>query len=296
LSDARRLHDLSLSVAALSFEAVASDPVVLAGRVQKARSSTAQTAVAARMRELLGLADSPSPPEGDHSEAPQIHPQQVPYPFRVLPQVDGVFAGALSALEDVVSRELNARSENALIDDGQPWPNGNFHAAELASALDAARAALAGSASLIAARLSSLLDPRVTNLVPFLAGIPGLDCGLMMLEYTAHDAASEARSRAAPAGGQSAWVSLGIESHASLAAGSARRLGEQLADLRVLIASELLAAMRAFELSGRRPHGPGTVPLYHAAAAALPTGRHDRDFGADVQAVLEFLARTSNST
>ena len=54
-----------------------------------------------------------------------------PYPFRVLPQVDGVAHDALDHLDEVLRRELNARPENALIHDGRALPTGNFHAAEL---------------------------------------------------------------------------------------------------------------------------------------------------------------------
>ncbi len=191
--DARALHERWLEVAALSFEALDADPVVLDARVQAGRGARGQTAVAARMRELLAGA-----PFDPHAPDRLV---QDPYAFRVLPQVDGVANDALSALDDVVSRELNARPENALIHEGRAFPTGNFHAAELGAALDGLRAAFAHSSSLIAGRVSAILDPRMSGLNPFLAHDPGPDSGVMMLEYTAHAAAAEARSTGGADGG-----------------------------------------------------------------------------------------------
>jgi histidine ammonia-lyase len=274
--DARALMDAWLAVAALSFEALEADPVVLDARVQAALGGSGQAAVAARMRELLaGAALTPDAPD---------RLVQDPYPFRVLPQVDGVASDALRTLEQVVTRELNARPENALIDGDQALPSGNFHGAELGAALDSLRSALAQSGSLIAARVSALLDPRMTGLPPFLADNPGPDSGVMMLEYTAHSAAAEIRSLAVPVSTQSPWASLGVESHASLAATAARRTAEAIEALRLLIATELVVAVRALRVSGRTPAGDGSRRMFMMATRALPGGLEDRPFGRDVEA------------
>lgn len=279
--DARALQDASLVVAALSFEALEADPVVLDERVQMAHRVPGQVAVAERMRSLLaGATVVPEAPE---------RLVQDPYPFRVLPQVEGATDDALSALESVVSLELNARSENALIENGRALPTGNFHAAALGAALDSARAALAQSASLIAARVSALLDPRMTGLPPFLAGRPGPESGVMMLEYTAHAAAAEIRSLAGTMATQALWASLGVESHASLAATAARRTAESLAALWVLAAAELVVAVRAVCVSGRKPAGAGTSRLFELASAVLGTELEDRAFTRDVEAACGVL-------
>ncbi len=280
--DARALHERWLEVAALSFEALHADPVVLDPRVQAARGARGQAAVAERMRELLsGAPFDPLAPD---------RLVQDPYPFRVLPQVDGVANEALRTLEEVLRRELNARPENALIYDGQAFPTGNFHAAELGAALDALRAAFAHSSSLIAGRVSAILDPRMSGLEPFLAADPGPDSGHMMLEYTAHAAAAEARSLAAPMASQSVWASLGVESHASLAATAATRTAELLHAMDVLVATELVVAVRALRGAGREPAGAGVRALFDTVAEVVPAGSEDRRFGLDVEAARELLA------
>lgn len=283
--DGFELHDRWLAVAALSFEAMQADPVVLDRRVQDARGARGQAMVAARMRELLaGAAPAAS---ASHRVV------QDPYPFRVLPQVDGVSHDALLSLEDVVTRECNSRGENALIADGDALANGNFDAAELGAALDRLRAAFAGSASLIAARVSGLLDPRITGMTPFLAQRPGPDSGLMMLEYTANAAAAEARSLAMPMATQSVWASLGVETHASLAATAARRTAELLGAMEILIATELVVAVRALRLGDRTPAGHATSALFESAAQAITPSMVDRAFGRDIERAHKVLAEYS---
>jgi histidine ammonia-lyase len=283
--DARALQARWLEVAALSFEALDADPIVLDERVQAARGARGQARVAERMRELL--AGAPFDPR-----APDRLVQD-PYPFRVLPQVDGVADEALEQLEQVLARELNARPENALIYEGRALPTGNFHAAELGAALDSVRATFAHCASLIAGRVSALLDPRMSGLAPFLAAEPGPDSGHMMLEYTAHAAAAEVRSLAMPMAVQSVWASLGVESHASLAATAANRTDEMLRAFAVLVATELVVAVRALRIAGRTPAGAGVRALFEAAAAVLPEDLADRAFGQDVEAAGEVLAARS---
>ncbi|MBV9002794.1 MAG: aromatic amino acid lyase [Solirubrobacterales bacterium] len=285
--DARALQARWLEVAALSFEALDADPIVLDERVQTARGASGQARVAERMRELLaGAALHPRGPD---------RLVQDPYPFRVLPQVDGVACDAAQHLDAVIARELNGRPENALIHEGSALPTGNFHAAELGAALDAMRAAFAHSASLIASRVSAILDPRMSGLPPFLAEDPGPDSGHMMLEYTAQAAAAEVRSLAMPMAVQSVWASLGVESHASLAATAADRTAGVLEAMTTLVATELVVAVRALRLAGRTPAGAGVQELYGAAARVLPAGTEDRAFGRDVEAARE-LVRGSSPT
>ncbi len=177
--------------------------------------------------------------------------------FRCVPQVEGTLLDALDRLGSVLAVEINVAGENALMlpGDGVALPNGNFHAGVLTLALDALRGAMAQSASLVAARVSALLDPEVTGLASQLAQDPGPDSGAMILEYTAHAAAAEVRSLAATAASQTTSVQSGIESHANFAGHSARRTSDALARMAVAVSAELVLAVRALRLRGREPAG-----------------------------------------
>ena len=282
--DARRLLDAWLSVAALSFEAAAADPVVLDPRIHSWAHRPGQAAVAARMRELL---------DGLQTRTRRPGPLgiQDPYPFRAQPQVDGTVHDALRALEETVCHELNFAGENALIIAGEDvaLPNGNPHAAPLANAIDGLRTALAQSAALIAARVSTLLDAGLTGLPPFLARHPGPESGALVLEYTAHAAVAEVRSLVTPVAAQTVSVSRGVESHSSLAPIAARRAQETLGALRVAVATELVVAVRALRLAGQDPVGTGTRTLWAAATDRLDPDLRDRPLHPDVEAARQLI-------
>jgi histidine ammonia-lyase len=259
---ARRLADAALAVAALSFEAVGADRSVLDARVHAARPHAGQVAVAARMRALLDGGEEARGRAGVHD----------PFAFRCQPQVDGALEDAIARAEDVIAIELNAAAENPLlaVDEVAALPSGNFHAGALALALDGLRAALAQAASLVAARVSALLDARYSGLRGWLATARDTDPGAMALEYTAHAAAAEVRQLAAPAAAQHTSVGGGMESHASFAPVAARASDVALDRYADAVATELAVAIRALRLRGAAPGGAGARELFDRATAALP--------------------------
>ena len=282
--DAQRLIDAALAVASLSFTAAGADPVAVDARVHDARAHPGQAQVAERMRGLLGeLPPGPGKPLRD-----VVHDA---YPIRALAQVEGATLTALRALEAVLAVELNSASENALIDGAtsSALPGANFHGGSLALALDQVRAALAQSVSLVAARVSALLDRGLTGLPAALAERPGADSGAMMLEYTAHAAAAEVRSLAATAASQTTSVQSGIESHANFAGHSARRTSDALGRMAVAVSAELVLAVRALRLRGTPPGGPGVRALFDAADACLDADMSDRPLSGDLEAARRLL-------
>ena len=216
---------------------------------------------------------------------------QDPYPFRAQPQVDGAVHDALLVLEETVGHELNFAGENALIiaADNVALPNGNPHAAPLANAIDGLRTALAQSAALIAARVSTLLDASLTGLPPFMARQPGPESGALVLEYTAHAAVAEVRSLVTPVAAQTVAVSRGVESHSSLAPIAARRAEETLNALRVVVATELVVAVRALRLARQTPVGAGTRELWSLAQTHLNPDLSDRPLHQDVEAARRLI-------
>ena len=267
--DASRLLDSALARGRALLRGRDADLAVLDPRVHAVRPHHGQVEVARRLRELLGDFEP-----RERSPPGRVHDAFV---FRCVPQVEGTLLDALERLESVLAIELNVAGENALMlpRDGVALPNGNFHAGVLTLALDALRGAMAQSASLVAARVSALLDPEVTGLAPQLAQDPGPDSGAMIMEYTAHAAAAEVRSLAATAASQTTSVQSGIESHANFAGHSSRRTSDALGRMAVAVSAELVLAVRALRLRGAPPRGAGVRALFEAADARLDP-RHGR--------------------
>jgi histidine ammonia-lyase len=277
-------HDLgglvgsAVVIAALSLLAVRGSLEPYAPAVHRGRPE-GQQRVAGRMRSLLGAA----PMAGAGHEPARI---QDSYGYRAFAQVHGPAADSLDYAAQVVTRELNAASENPLVDPaGQAvWHNGNFHAAYVGLALDSARAALFQTAALSAARLGTLVEPSFTGLHAFAADAPA-SSGIMILEYVAQSAVADLRRFATPAALGSAVLSRGVEEHAGFSTQSARASTDAVAAYRAVLSCELAAAIRVLRMQGRAP--AADAPLrgaFDAADAVLDARTADRPLDADLAA------------
>ncbi len=269
----------AVSVAALSLLAVRGSLEPFAGPVQRARPHPGQQWVAAAMRHLAGAAP-PAPAR-----------LQDPYGYRAFPQVHGPAVDALRHADAVLSTEINAASENPLVDREAHavWHNGNFHAAYAGLALDAARAALFQTAALSAARLGTLVEPAFTGLEAFAAQTQA-SSGIMILEYVVQSAVADIRRFAAPAALGSAVVSRGVEEHAGFATQSARATTEVAAAYRAVLCCELVAAVRVLRMQGRAPAAGPLRAAFDAADAALDPETADRPLDEDLTAAEDLLA------
>src|SRR5215472_2886081 len=254
------LADLLLAaivIAALSHKAVSASTEPYAVPVADAKRYPGQRAVAAILRALLA---------GDDHAAARI---QDPYGYRALPQVHGPAVDAAAAADRATSVELNSAAENPLVDVAgrAVWHNGNFHAAYVGLALDAVRAA------------------------PFLATDPSPSSGIMILEYVAHSAVADIRRLAAPAALGSAVLSRGVEEHAGFSTQSARATTDVTGAYRIVLACELVAAVRALRMRRIRPGAPSLAAAFDLAAGALPADMTDRPLDSDLEAAQRLLPR-----
>ncbi|RVU24322.1 aromatic amino acid lyase [Streptomyces antnestii] len=277
-TDLRTLLDRVPLVAALSLTAVHGSLEPYAAAVHARRPHPGAQQVAARMTRLLDAADwSPSL-------------VQDPFGFRCLPQVHGGAVDAWNALDRVLAVELNASAENPLLDGDEYYHHGGFHQAPLALALDQMRLALLGTAQLTTARQGALNEPAFTGLPPFLAEAENGSSGLMAIEFAAHSALAELRGGAQPVTLGHSVISRGVEEHASFAATAARRLTEAVDHFGLVLACELVAAVRALRMLERTPSGDGELSLFHhAAAAVLDPDLADHKLTADVHAAAALL-------
>lgn len=274
LSRYSRATRAGLAVAALSFFALDGNLEAFSKAVERATPMLGARATCNAMRSLIG------------SEASRALRIQDPYGLRALPQSHGVLLDALAALRDTVDAYVNAPSENPVIlPDGAVAHHGGFHASYLAVATDTVRNAAVQSAQLVQHRLTYLSEPAHTSLPAFLGdGTPGAS-GVMLVEYVAAAALGDIRAAAQPAAVQTTSVSRGAEDTASFASLAARQLLASAESYELLVAAELLTAVRANRMRIERP--TGTLGEVLAACDELSGDVADRDLTADVE-----LART----
>ncbi len=311
LADADRLARTASVAAAMSVEALLGTEVAYAAPYQLARPHPGQIAVAAELRHLLRESGFQ---RAHHGSA---HKVQDPYSLRCVPQVHGAVRDALDHLRRVLDVELNSATDNPLVfPSGGEVPSealatggglvisgGNFHGEPIALALDFAKLALAELGSISERRTALLLDPRLNGGLPaFLSPAPGLNSGLMMVQYTAAALASENKVLAHPSSSDSIPTSANQEDHVSMGAAAARHARTVLAHVEQILAIELLCAAQALDLrlaaiGGEAAAGAGDVPRPGTGVAeALARFRQrvaplaeDREPGPDLAAALALV-------
>ncbi len=227
----------------------------------------------------------------DEPRHPRRAPARIQDPFglRTLPQVHGALLDQLAGLDATLNHMVNAPSENpVLLPDVGLAHHGGFHATHLAQALDVTALALAESAQLSLARLTMLSEPLSTGQAAFLGdGTPGAS-GVMVVEYVSASALARLRALATPASLQSLTLSRGVEEDASIAALAATQVLSAVDEYRVILACELVAAIRCLRMrSITTPPG-----LAHALThcARLNDELRDRDLTPDLDAAAVIVA------
>ncbi len=276
---ARHTLDLADRTAALTFEALGGKTEPLDPRLHALRPHPGIRARAAHLRQLLegsGLIWDPT------LDPPKV---QDAYALRCTPVVHGSVEQALDSLIEAVRVELRSVTDNPLlVAEGDGWTflaGGNFHGEPLALPLDHLALALTELGAIAERRLARLVDPGANGglLPPFLAREPGLQSGLMIVQYAAAALVSECKALCHPASADSIPTSAGTEDHVSMGPIAGRKAWQILANVRRILAGEALAAARGIawrqEREGRGPLGRGTAPFYARLQEVVPIAWED---------------------
>lgn len=201
---------------------------------------------------------------------------QDPYSIRCIPQVHGSSLDALRHLKKIVIRELNAVTDNPIIfPDGRALSGGHFHAQPLALALDYVALAAHELGNIIDRRCYLLLSGK-NGLPPYLISHPGLNTGLMIMQYTSAALVSENKSLCYPASADSIPTSKGQEDHVSMAPISARKALAISNNLQGILAIELICAAQALDFRSAS-FSPIVQRLHELIREQIPFVENDSD-------------------
>jgi len=286
ITDLEQLCDVADVTAAMSIEALlGTDRVFLPELHEPLRPHPGQTRSAARM--LAVLAGSPIVA----SHLVDDTRVQDAYSLRCAPQVAGGVRDTIAHARLVAERELAAAVDNPVVlADGRVESNGNFHGAPVAYVLDFLAIVSADLASISERRTDRLLDKaRSHGLPPFLADDPGVDSGLMIAQYTQAALVSENKRLAVPSSVDSIPSSAMQEDHVSMGWSGARKLRQSVANLRRVLAIELLASARGIDLRAPLQPGPATGAVVRALRETVPGPGTDRYLSPELQACYDFV-------
>ncbi len=216
---------------------------------------------------------------------------QDPYSIRCAPQVHGAARNLLGFVRKTVEVELNAATDNPLVnpDTGEIVSNGNFHGEPIAFALDLIGMALAELANISERRTAKLLNPVFSELPTFLAKDEGLNSGFMIPQYTAASLVVENRVLSHPASTDSVPTNNDKEDHNSMGPVAARKAKQILENSQYVLAIEALTACQALEFRKPLKPGRGAQFLYDTIRAEIPSVDTDRYLHPDIEQVFQLI-------
>ena len=281
---AQRLLTIANMVGALSLDAFdgrrdAFDPLVHAIRPHPGQISTA--------KEVLGYLEG--------SELQQRRKQHVqdPYSFRCIPQVHGATSDTIEHVIRVLETEINSVTDNPLLfpDEDTIISGGNFHGQPLALAMDFLAIALAELGNISERRTFQLIS-GARHLPSYLVTKPGLNSGMMILQYTAAGIVSRNKQLCTPASVDSIVSSNGQEDHVSMGANAATRTRQVVENLYSILGIELLVAAQALEFRRPSKSSPTLEKLVSNFRNEVTFLQQDRVLHDDMVAAEQFLKKT----
>ena len=286
VTDALTIWHTAHVAGAMSLEALLGTPVPFDARIQDARGQTGQADSAALLRSLLeGSELRESHRHGD----PRV---QDAYALRCMPQVHGPVHDALTWIEGVVSRELNAATDNPLVfENGEVLSGGNFHGLGVATALDLLAIVLTNLATMSERRIDRLVHPDFNQGLPaFLSREPGVHSGFMMAQVTAAALASECKVLSHPASVDTIPTDGNREDVVPMAMGAAWKARRVVANVQRVLAIELMCAAQGIDYRAPLRPGLGVIRAHEMVRSLVEPLGADRVLTPDIERLAEAVA------
>lgn len=284
--DAMTLWRTAHVAGAMSLEALLGTPVAFDARIHNARGQTGQSASAALLRDIL--ADSEIRESHRYGD-PRV---QDPYCLRCMPQVHGPVKDALDWISAVVTRELNAATDNPLVfPNGETLSGGNFHGQAVGMALDFLAIVMTNLATIAERRIDRLVHPDFNQGMPaFLVDDAGVNSGFMMAQVTAAALASECKVLSHPATVDTIPTDGNREDVVPMSMGAAWKARRVIDNVRNVLAIELMCAAQGLDYRMPLKAGKGALAAHRRVRTIVKQLASDRVLTPDIEALAAAIA------
>lgn len=221
------------------------------------------------------------------------------YSLRCIPQVHGASWQTFFYAEERVCIEMNATTDNPIVlENGEVLSGGHFHGQPIAFAMDVLKLGVCEWANISERRTERMVNPQLNDgLPPFLATNPGIECGLMIAQYTAASLVSENKVLAHPASVDSIPTSGNQEDHVSMGTIAARQVRQIVHNAARVIAIELICASQAIYLEKAEDQLAPTTSAYLQKVRQLcPPLKADQPIGDEIEALANYLLTSDELT
>lgn len=222
-----------------------------------------------------------------HKNCPKV---QDAYTLRCAPQVFGAMYEALNFIKNILEVEINSATDNPLIFGEEVISGGNFHGEPIAIVTDLLNIILTKLSSFSERRVFRLLDKKLSDLPSFLSKMPGLNSGLMILQYVSASLTSENKSLVYPASVDSIPTSANQEDYQSMGSISARKCLQILKNAEKVIAVEYIVASQALDFIDIEP-SPASKTAYNLIRKSVKMLEEDRPMNDEIEKVADLIHR-----
>jgi len=222
----------------------------------------------------------------ENSDLTKNKPKRIqdPYSIRCSPQVHGAVLDAVIHCKKLVDIEINSTTDNPLIDidNSVVASGGNFHGEPIGLAMDYLSIAMTELGNISERRVNLLLDASISGLSPFLSDHPGLNSGLMILQYADTAISAENKVLASPASIDNTSVSANQEDHVSMGLTASKKAYKIISNVAKMIAVEIYTACQALNFNETRTISTGLDKIYSYVRKTIPPLKEDRFFDTEV--------------
>ncbi len=219
------------------------------------------------------------------------------YSLRCIPQVHGASWQSFFYAQDRVQTEMNATTDNPIVlESGEVLSGGHFHGQPIALAMDFLKIGVCEWANISERRTERMVNPQLNEgLPPFLATNPGIECGLMIAQYTAASIVSENKVLAHPSSVDSIPTSGNQEDHVSMGTTSARQVRQIVHNAARVVAIELICASQAIHLDKAEEQlSPTTSKFLKKVREFCPPLLADQPIGDEIEALAKYLLSSND--
>ncbi|WP_122460944.1 HAL/PAL/TAL family ammonia-lyase [Pseudomonas viridiflava] len=278
LADAERLTQWADVIGAMTFEALRGQLDAFDETILALKPHPGMQIVGSNLRSLLAGSEVLASSQGIRT--------QDALSIRSIPQVHGATRDQLAHAIRQIETELNSVTDNPLLlgtlDAYRVVSQANPHGQSVAMAADLLCMAVAELGSIAERRLDRLINPMVSGLPAFLVSQPGVNSGMMIVQYVAASLCAENRQMAQPAVVDN-YVTSGLqEDHLSLGTSATLKLHKVLANATQILAIEYLLAAQAFEFLKTQRFGVGTNIAWQLLRERVPAYDEDRWLAPDI--------------
>ena len=229
--------------------------------------------------------------EGQHVFKDKV---QAYYSLRCAPQILGPIADTLAYSRMVIEEELNAASDNPIVDPvtQNVYHGGNFHGDYISLEADKMKIAMVRLAMISERQLNYLCHDRINGILPpFLnLGTLGLNYGIQACQFTATSTTAECQTLAMPNYVHSIPNNNDNQDIVSMGTNSAELCAQVIDNCYQVLSILYLALAQAVDCLGIQDQlAPATRMQYDAIRAITPTIIEDTPFYEDIADIERYL-------